>query len=128
MKLRLVLAMSALAAMPAFAQPQLGGAPPTAPKPTLPQVQKVIQIIRGDKEKMQQYCDIAKLDPQIAEAAQKHDPHKLAALVKQADDLARKIGPEYVAMMDGLSQINENFSGGSQIADALDSLDKLCTR
>ena len=93
-----VLAISALAAMPAFAQPQQDGAPPT-----LAQVQKVIQIISGNKTKLQQYCDIAtKLDPQIVEAVQKHDPNTLEALVKQADGLAQKIGPEYVTMMDGL--------------------------
>jgi hypothetical protein len=37
-----------------------------------------------------------------------------------------KIGPEYVALMDGLSEIDENSSEGKQIAAALDSLDKLC--
>ena len=46
MKLKLVLAICAFAAMPAFAQALQGETPPTAPKPTLAQVQKVIQIIR----------------------------------------------------------------------------------
>jgi hypothetical protein len=66
MKLKLVLALSALASMPAFGQPQQGGTPPTAPKLTLAQVQKVVQIIRGDKVKTEQYCDIEKLVWQIA--------------------------------------------------------------
>jgi ABC-type transporter Mla subunit MlaD len=126
MKLRLVLAISALAAMPTFAQPQQGGTPPTAPKPTLAQVQKVVQIITGDKVKTQQFCDIEKLELQIAEAEQKQDTKRVEELTKQADDLVDKLGPEYVAMMDGLSQIDENSSEGKQIADALDSLDKLC--
>ena len=43
-------------------------------------------------------------------------------------DLAQEIGPEYVAMMDGLSQIDENSSEGKQIDAALDSLEKLCAR
>jgi hypothetical protein len=128
MKLKLVLAISAFAAMPAFAQAKQGETPPTAPKPTMVQVQKVVKIIRGNKTKLQQYCDIAKLDPQIVEAAQKHDSNTLEALIKQADDLAQKIGPEYVTLMDGLPQIDENSSEGKQIAAALDSLDKLCTR
>jgi hypothetical protein len=127
MKLTLVLAISAFAAMPAVAQALQGETPPTAPKPTLAQVQKVIQIISGNKTKLQQYCEIAtKLDPQIAEAVQKNDPNKLETLVTQANDLADKIGPEYVAMMDGLPQIDENSSEGKQITAALDSLDKLC--
>jgi hypothetical protein len=127
MKLTLVLAIPAFAAMmPAFAQAKHGETPPTNPKSTLAQVQKVIQIITGDKVKTQQFCDVEKLDPQIAEAVQKNDPNKLEALIKQADDLAQKIGPEYVMMMEGLAQIDENSREGKQIADALDSLVKLC--
>jgi 2-oxo-4-hydroxy-4-carboxy--5-ureidoimidazoline (OHCU) decarboxylase len=86
--------------MPAFAQAKHGETPPTNPKSTLAQVQKVVQIISGDKVKTQQFCDVEKLDPQIAEAVQKNDPNKLEALIKQADDLAQKIGPEYVMMME----------------------------
>jgi hypothetical protein len=127
MKLKLVLAISAFTAIAAVAQAKQGETPPTAPKPTLAQVQKVIQIIRGNKTKLQQYCDIAtKLDPQIAEAVQKNDSNTLEILIKQADDLAQKIGAEYVALMDGLPQIDENSREGKQIAAALDSLDKLC--
>ena len=112
--------------MPTFAQPQQGGTPPTAPKPTLAQVQKVVQIITGDKVKTQQFCDIEKLEQQIAEAEQKQDTKRLEELVKQGGDLADKIGPEYVALMDGLSQIDENSSEGKQMEAALDSLEKLC--
>src|SRR4030088_1580343 len=112
MKLKLVIAICALAAMmPAFAQAKQGETPPNAPRPTMAQVQKDIQIISGHKTKLQQYCKIAtKLDQQIAEAVQKNDPNKLETLVTQANDLADKIGPEYVAMMDGLPQIHENSS------------------
>jgi hypothetical protein len=126
MKRNLVIAIAALFAMPAFAQAQQGGAPSNDPKPTLAQVQKVIQIIRNDKVKLQQYCSIEKLEQQIAEAEQKQDAKRLEELTKQADDLGDKIGPEYVAMMDGLSQIDENSSEGKQIDAALDSLEKLC--
>jgi hypothetical protein len=90
------------------------------------QVQKVVKIIRGNKTKLQLYCDIVKLDQQTAEVVLKHDPNKLETLVIQADDLAQKIGPEYVALMEGLAQIDENSREGKQIADALDSLVKLC--
>jgi hypothetical protein len=61
MKLTLVLVISAFAAMPAFAQPQQGGPPPNATKPTLAQVQKVVQIITGDKVKTQQFCDMRRM-------------------------------------------------------------------
>jgi ABC-type transporter Mla subunit MlaD len=121
MRLKLVLAISAVVAMPAFGQPQQGGTPAT-----LVQVQNVIQIITDDKVKTEQYCDVEKLAWQIAEAEQKQDTKRVEELTKQADDLADKIGPEYVAMMDGLSQIDENSSEGKQIEAALASLEKLC--
>ena len=126
MKLKLVLAICTLAAMPAFAQAKHGDTPPTNPKSTLAQVQIVVQIIMGNKTKLHQYCEIAKLDPQIVEAEQKQDINTLEALIKRADDLGQKIGPEYVMMMEGLAQIDENSREGKQIADALDSLDKFC--
>jgi hypothetical protein len=128
MKLKLVLAICTLAAMPAFAQAKHGDTPPTNPKSTLAQVQKVVQIIMGNKTKLHQYCEIAKLDPQIVEAEQKQDINTLEALIKRADDLGQKIGPEYVMMMEGLAQIYESSREGKQIAEALEPLDKLCTR
>ena len=126
MKLKLVLVISALAAMPAFAELQQGGTQPNAPKPSLGQVEQVVQIISSNKTKLQQYCDIVKLDQQIAEAHRRNDTTTLEVLIKQSDDLAEQIGPEYVTMLQGLSQIEENSSDGVQIVAALDSLDKLC--
>ena len=126
MTFKLVLAISALAAMPAFAELQQGGTQPNAPKPTLGQIQQVVQIISSNKTKLQQYCDIVKLDQQIAEAHRRNDTTTLEVLIKQSDDLAEQIGPEYVTMLQGLSQIEENSSDGVQIVAALNSLDKLC--
>ena len=128
MKLKLVLAICTLAAMPAFAQAKHGDTPPTNPKSTLAQVQRVVQIIMGNKTKLHQYCEIAKLDPQIVEAEQKQDINTLEVLIKRADELGQKIGPEYVMMMEGLAQIYESSREGKQIAEALEPLDKLCTR
>jgi hypothetical protein len=82
MSLKLVAAIFALAAMPALGQSQPGGPPPNAPKPTMAQVQKVVQIISGDKTKTQQYCDLDKLNEQMAQAEQKNDTKTLEALSK----------------------------------------------
>jgi hypothetical protein len=126
MKLKLLLAIFALAAMPALVQAKQGETQPTAPRPTMAQVQKVVQIISSNKTKLQLYCDIVKLDQEIAEANRRSNTNTLQVLIKQTDDLARKIGPEYVALMDGLPQIDENSSEARQITAAFDSLDKLC--
>jgi hypothetical protein len=82
MKVKLVIAASALAAMQAFAQAQQGGGPPNAPMPTQAEVQRVVEMIRGDKTKTQQYCEIGKLNEQMAQADQKKDTKTVEALGK----------------------------------------------
>jgi hypothetical protein len=128
MNLKLVVTIFALAAMPTLAQSQPPPPPPNAPKPTLAQVQKVVQIISGDKTKTQQYCDMGKLNEQMIQAEQKNDTKSLEALGRHADDLAQKIGPEYIALMDGLALIDENSSEGKGFVAAFESLDKLCSK
>jgi hypothetical protein len=61
---------------------------------------------------------------QIVQAQEKHDTGVLESLDREAANLAQKIGPEYVKLMDGLDQANEDSS--DDIAAALMSLDKLC--
>jgi hypothetical protein len=121
MKLKLVLAASVLVALPAFAQ-----APKTAPKPTMADVQKVVQIVSADKAKTKIYCDMSKLGEQIEAAEKKKDNKKAEALEKQADALGQKLGPEYVNLTAGLQQMDPNSKEGKDFMAALDGLDKLC--
>jgi len=125
MRLKLSVTIFVLAVVPAIAQAQQH-APPNVTKPTMAQVQKVVQIVSGDKTKTQYYCAIGKLNEQMAEADQKNDTKRLESLTTRADDLAQKIGPEYVALMDGLSTVDDESAEGKQFAAALDALDKLC--
>jgi hypothetical protein len=128
MKLTLVVVLSALVALPALAQAQQGGPPPSAPKPTKADVQKVVQIISSDKTKTQAYCDLSKLNDQMMAADQKKDNKALEALSTQADALVEKLGPEYSKMMDGLDQVDENSPEGKDYVAILSGLDKLCTK
>jgi hypothetical protein len=127
MKLKLVITAAVLSALPALAlaQGQQGGAP-NAPKPTKADAQKVVAIIKGDKAKTQAFCQLGAINDQMAEADQKKDEKKLDALGKQADALAQKIGPEYVSLMDGLDQVDENSATGKDIAATLSQLDSVC--
>jgi hypothetical protein len=127
MNLKLVVAISALVAIPALAQAQ-GGPPPSAPKPSKADVQKVVQIISTDKTKTQAYCDLSKLNDQMMAADQKKDTKTLETLGKQADALVDKLGPEYSKMMDGLDQVDENSPEGKDYVAILSALDKLCTK
>jgi hypothetical protein len=126
MNLKLIVAISALVAIPALALAQApqGG----APKPSKADVQKVVQIISTDKAKSQAYCDLSKLNDQMMAADQKKDTKTLEALGKQADELVDKLGPEYSKMMDGLDQVDENSPEGKDYVAILSALDKLCTK
>jgi hypothetical protein len=122
---RLVIAVFALLATSAIAQAQ-PGPPPNGPKPTKAEAQKVVQIITDDKAKTQAYCQLAKLNDQMAAADQKKDQKALDALSKQADALSEKIGPEYAKLMDGLEQIDPDSAEGKQFTALLAPLDNLC--
>ena len=126
MKLKLVLAVVAVVALPGLALAQGQSGAPNVPKPTKADAQKVVAIIKGDKTKTQAFCQLGRLNDQMAEADQKKDEKKLEALGKQADALAQKIGPEYVNLMDGLDQVDENSPAGKDIAATLGQLDSVC--
>jgi hypothetical protein len=127
MNLKLMVAVSLLAATPAFAQMQKQpGPPPNVPKPTKEAAQKVVAAISADKGKLQVYCDLAKLNDQMAQADQKKDTKTLESLGAKADELSEKLGPDYVNLMDGLEQLDENSPVGKDIAAAFDPLDKQC--
>lgn len=124
MSLKLVVAVIALCALPDLALAQKAG--PSAPAPTKADAQKVVQIIKSDKAKTQAFCQVSQINDQMAAADEKKDQKKLEALDKQADELSQKIGPEYVSLMGGLDQIDENSPTGKDIAGVLGQLDNIC--
>ena len=68
--------------------------------------QKVLKIISGDKAKTQTYCDMTKLDEQIKQAKEKKDSKTANELSEKLDLLEETLGPEYVALIDGLEDID----------------------
>jgi uncharacterized coiled-coil DUF342 family protein len=118
MGLKLVVAVFVLASMPAFGQVPMGRSTASAPKLTKADVQKVVQTISGDKTKMRTYCDLAKLNQQIAQADQKRDTSQIIG--QKAEDLAQKLGPDYVKMMDGLDQVDDSSGEAENISARLD--------
>ncbi|MGA7389262.1 MAG: hypothetical protein WBW99_15250, partial [Pseudolabrys sp.] len=97
---QLIVAILVITAVPVCAQAQ----PPNGAKVTKADAQKVLKIISDDKAKTQTYCDIMKLGDEIEKA----DEKKADELFQKMDELAKKLGPEYVALMDGLQDINPN--------------------
>jgi hypothetical protein len=106
MNLKLIVAILVIVAVPICALAQK----PSAAKVTKADAQKVVKIIGGDKAKMQAYCDMAKIGDQVDDAAQKKDMKKADELNQKMDDLAKKLGPEYNAMMAAL-QDTRRWSG-----------------
>jgi hypothetical protein len=128
MKLKLLAAISALVAIPALTHAQQGGPPPSVPKPTKADVEKVVQIVTSDEAKTQSYCDLNKLYDQLQAAVQKNDSKTVQTLGRQADALLGKLGPEYSKLMDELDQVDPNSSEGKEFISLLSGLDKLCTK
>ena len=126
MKLKLVAAISALAATPALVHAQQGG-PPKIPKPTKADAQNVVQIITSDKVKTQAYCDLTKLEDQV-KAVQQNDTKTVETLTKQAEALIGKLGPEYFKLMDGLEQVDPKSSEAEEFMAILSELNKRCTK
>jgi hypothetical protein len=126
MNLKLIIAAAALAAMPAVAHAQAGA--PAGPKPTKADAQKIVQVIKGDKAKLDAYCAIGKLGDQAAEAEQKKDQKKMEDLQKQADALAQKIGPDYVKFTAGMEALDPDSKDGKEIIAILEALDKSCPK
>ncbi len=125
MKLNLVAAISALAAIPALAHAQQGG---PQPKPTKADAQNVVQIITSDKVKTQAYCDLTKLEGQVKALPQNPDTKTSDTLTKQAQALLDKLGPEYFKLMDGLEKVDPKSSEAKEFMSILSELDKRCTK
>ena len=123
--------------MPMCAQAQSSSPPkpskpakaaPAAPVSKVAAAQRVVKTISGDKTKTETYCDIGKLSQQIEEAEQKNDMKKIDELNKKMDELATKLGPEYVALMGELEDIDPSSKEGEDVSSALGGLDKLCAK
>ena len=123
---KLIVALSALAAMPAFAQH--AGPPANVSMPAKAEIQQVIQIVSNDKTKTRQYCELGRINQKMTRADHKRDTRALEALGKQADELAEKIGPEFVRFIDALDETDESSSGGRELMAAAETLDKLCEK
>ena len=122
MNLKLIVAILVIAAVPMFAQAQK----PSAANVTKADAQKVVKMISGDKAKTQTYCDMAKLGDQIEQANEKKETKKADELSQKMDELGKKLGPEYVALMVGLEEIDAESKDGQEIGSTLVALDKLC--
>src|SRR5262245_9615102 len=123
MNLKIVAAVLLIVLVPVCAQAQ-------NPKPTKGDAQKVEAIISGDKAKTQAYCDVRKLSDQYDQASQKNDDKMADELAGKIIALEKSLGPEYLALMDGLQDLDpeKDKNLGQEIASMFGAIDRQCTR
>ena len=124
MNLKLIVAIVAIAAVPVGAPAQK----PAGGKLTRADAQKVVQLISTDKAKTQIYCEMVKLGDEVAQADQKNDNKKVDELAQKIDDMTDQLGPEYVALVEGLQDMDPDSKEAEDIGTLLDGLDKLCAK
>ena len=121
MNLKLTFTILAIAVVPVCAQAQQ----PSGAK-VKADAQNVVKIVSGDKAKTQTYCQMDQLSDQIDEAAQKKDNKKAEELSRKMEELAGRLGPEYVAFVKELENVDPNSQDTQQINSIMGTLDKLC--
>ena len=87
---------------------------------------KVVGTIASDKTKVQTYCQILDLGRQLERADQEKDRKKVKTLAEKIDQLQKQLGPEFVALMNGLMRIDRRSPDSQEIALILESLDQSC--
>ena len=123
MNVKVVVAILLIAAVPVCAQAQS-----TSVQSEQDDARKVVTIITGDKAKTKTYCDILKLSQQIGQAYEKDDHKMVDELSHKIDKLEETLGPEYLALVDGLQDIDPESEVGQEIRSIFGALDGLCTR
>jgi hypothetical protein len=99
MNRKVIVAILLVAAVPAFAQAQ-------KPCVTKDDAQKVVASISGDKAKIQTYCEIQTIGEQMERAYEKRNLKLVDVLLQKIEALEETLGPEYVALMGGLQDID----------------------
>jgi hypothetical protein len=126
MKLKLLAAAVILVVAPAVASAQ-SDKPDAQPwKPSIEDVQKLVEAISGDKDKLRAYCEIGKIHAQLEEAEEKDEIKEFDALVQKLNDLEQQMGPDYIRVMDGLDEVDPNSDEGQKFGAVFEPLHKQC--
>jgi hypothetical protein len=121
MKLVLMLAAFVFSVTPAYAQSQQ----PNSTK-LKADAENVVKIIGSDKAKIQTYCQFADVSDAIAQAIHEQNTTKAGELAEKANDLERKLGPEFAALADELKNMDPKSQDGQEVGMILDRLDEFC--
>jgi hypothetical protein len=117
----LIVAILAISTSPLYAQVQQ---PDTAKLKA--DARNVVGIIGADKDKTQTYCQIVDLGEQIEQAVQGKDYKKFEELAQKLPELEKKLGPEYLGLLESLRSVNLTSRDGQEIVSMFDTLGDSC--
>jgi hypothetical protein len=120
MNLKLIVIL-VVGTMPMCAQAQ------TSDNAIVTHARNAFKTISGDKAKTRIYCDMAKVFDQIERASEK-DTQKTDTLYRKMNDLAKKLGSDYAALVYGLPKVDPNSHYAQEINSTFAALDKLCAK
>jgi hypothetical protein len=126
MDFKFFMAVMIFATAPILAVAQSDDTKNHAPKPTMEDVQKLVQAISSDKAKLQAYCDMDKLQDQMEKAEEEDDSKAIDELLAKADTLEQKLGPDFARITEGLDRIDLGSSEAKRFAAVFDGLRDKC--
>jgi hypothetical protein len=118
MRRLLIVAILVISTVPLYAQ---GQQPSTAKLKV--DARTFVGVIGGDKAKTQAYCQILDL---IAQLDREKDSKKVKALSQKKDQLRKQLGPEFLALVNGLNRVDLNSPDGREILSIIKTLDQSC--
>jgi len=122
MNLKVTVAILLIGVVPVYAQA------PSAPKVNKGDAQRVLKIIQSDKAKTKIYCEMAKIGNQLEQINEEANPKRFEELSRKMEEMGKRLGPEYGALIDGVQDIDPRSEVGQEISSTLDTLDHLCGR
>ena len=86
----------------------------------------VVSIITRDKAKSQTYCQVLDLSDELDQVDQHKDPKKAEDLSQKVGDLQKNLGPEYLALLEALKDVDPDSEDGREIVSTFAMLDQSC--
>ena len=114
----LIFAILIISTLPLYAQGQAPNAAELA--------QKLVSIISGDRVKTQTYCEVLDLSDELDQVDRHQDRKKAEDLSQKIDELQKKLGPEYLALVEAMKKVDPNSNDGQEIVSFFDKLDSSC--
>jgi len=113
-----IVAILIIGTLPLYAQAQQPNAAELA--------QKVVGVIAGNKTKTQIYCQVLDLSDELDQVDQKKESEKAEDLSQKINELQKNLGPEYLALLEALKNVDPNSKDGQEIVSIFDKLDSSC--